>query len=50
MFYCLRSEIPAILASGSGDTVSLSSILGLNSMAGRAAYVAIQHGVVGLIK
>jgi len=50
MFYCLRSEIPAILASGGGAIVNLSSILGLNGMAGRAAYVAAKHGVVGLTK
>ena len=49
-FYCLRSEIPAILASGGGAIVNLSSILGLNGMAGRAAYVAAKHGVVGLTK
>lgn len=50
MFYCLRSEIPAILGSGGGAIVNLSSILGLNGMAGRAAYVAAKHGVVGLTK
>lgn len=50
MFYCLRSEIPAILDSGGGAIVNLSSILGLNGMAGRAAYVAAKHGVVGLTK
>lgn len=49
-FYCLRSEIPAILSSGGGAIVNLSSILGLNGMAGRAAYVAAKHGVVGLTK
>lgn len=50
IFYCLRSEIPAILASGGGAIVNISSILGLNGMAGRAAYVAAKHGVVGLTK
>lgn len=50
IFYCLRSEIPAILDSGGGAIVNLSSILGLNGMAGRAAYVAAKHGVVGLTK
>lgn len=50
MFYCLRSEIPAIVASGGGSIVNLSSILGLNGMAGRSAYAAAKHGVVGLTK
>lgn len=50
VFLSMRSEIPAMLASGGGAIVNLSSILGVNGMAGRAAYAAAKHGVVGLTR
>lgn len=50
VFLSLRAEIPAILASGGGAIVNLSSILGVRGMAGRAPYAATKHGVVGLTK
>lgn len=50
VFLSMRHQIPAILASGGGAIVNLSSILGVNGMAGRSAYVAAKHGVVGLTK
>ncbi|MDM0085387.1 SDR family NAD(P)-dependent oxidoreductase [Variovorax sp. J31P179] len=49
-FLSLRFQIPAILKSGGGAIVNLASILGLNGMAGRGAYAAAKHGVVGLTK
>ncbi|KQX54695.1 MULTISPECIES: SDR family NAD(P)-dependent oxidoreductase [unclassified Streptomyces] len=50
VFYSLRHELPAILASGGGAVVNMASILGTNGSAGSAAYVAAKHGVVGLTK
>lgn len=50
VYHSLRCEIPALLASKGGAIVNVSSILGINGMAGRAAYVAAKHGVVGLTK
>ncbi|MFJ5074643.1 SDR family NAD(P)-dependent oxidoreductase [Streptomyces sp. NPDC088553] len=50
VFHSLRHELPAILASGGGAVVNMSSILGTNGSAGSAAYVAAKHGVVGLTK
>lgn len=50
LFLSMRFQIPAILASGGGAIVNLSSILGINGMAGRGAYAAAKHGVVGLTK
>lgn len=50
VFHSLRYEIPAILASGGGSVVNVASILGVNGMAGRGAYAAAKHGVVGLTK
>ncbi|MEU0303320.1 SDR family NAD(P)-dependent oxidoreductase [Streptomyces sp. NPDC006175] len=50
VFYSMRYELPAILASGGGAVVNMSSILGTNGFAGSPAYVAAKHGVVGLTK
>ncbi len=50
VFYSLRYEIPAMLASGGGAIVNLASILGVTGMAKVAPYVAAKHGVVGLTK
>ena len=48
VFYGLRYQIPAILASGGGSIVNVASILGKVGTKGSAAYVASKHGVIGL--
>ncbi|KFF59104.1 short-chain dehydrogenase [Cryobacterium sp. MLB-32] len=48
--YGLRYQIPALLHSGGGSIVNISSILGTNGELNAAAYVAAKHGVVGLTK
>jgi len=50
VFYGLRYEIPAILASGGGAIVNMASILGSVGFANAPAYVAAKHGIVGLTK
>ena len=50
VFYGLRYEIPAMLASGGGAIVNMSSVLGSVGIAGSAAYVASKHALVGLTK
>jgi NAD(P)-dependent dehydrogenase (short-subunit alcohol dehydrogenase family) len=50
VFYGLRYEIPAIIASGGGAIVNMASILGSVGFANAPAYVAAKHGVVGLTK
>lgn len=50
VFYGLRYEIPAIMASGGGAIVNMASILGTVGFASSPAYVAAKHGVVGLTK
>lgn len=50
VFYCLRYEIPAMLAAGGGSIVNVASVLGTNGIANSSAYVASKHGVVGLTK
>lgn len=50
VFYGMRYGIPAILASGGGSIVNVSSILGLVGWATAPAYVASKHAVSGLTK
>jgi NAD(P)-dependent dehydrogenase (short-subunit alcohol dehydrogenase family) len=50
VFYCMRHEIPAMLASGGGAIINMASILGSVGFASSPAYVAAKHGVLGLTK
>jgi NAD(P)-dependent dehydrogenase (short-subunit alcohol dehydrogenase family) len=50
VFYGMRAQIPAMLASGSGSIVNISSILGQVGFRNAAAYTAAKHGVLGLTK
>ncbi len=48
VFYGMRYQIPAMLKSGGGSIINMSSILGQVGFATASAYVAAKHGVVGL--
>ncbi|HWR67201.1 MAG TPA: 3-oxoacyl-ACP reductase FabG [Bellilinea sp.] len=50
VFYGMRAQIPAMLKTGGGSIVNMSSILGQVAFASSAGYVAAKHGVVGLTK
>lgn len=50
VFYGIRYQIPAMLASGGGAIVNMASILGAVGFANASAYVAAKHGLVGLTK
>ncbi len=50
VFYGLRHQIPAMLASGGGAIVNMASVLGEVGVRQASAYVAAKHGVVGLTK
>jgi NAD(P)-dependent dehydrogenase (short-subunit alcohol dehydrogenase family) len=50
VFYGTKYEIAAMLKSGGGAIVNMSSILGSVGFASSSAYVAAKHGVVGLTK
>ncbi|MFG1667716.1 SDR family NAD(P)-dependent oxidoreductase [Streptomyces sp. Y7] len=48
-FLCMRYEIPELLKTG-GCIVNTASIWGQVGRAGKAAYAASKHGVVGLTR
>jgi NAD(P)-dependent dehydrogenase (short-subunit alcohol dehydrogenase family) len=50
VFYGMRFQIPAMLKSGGGIIVNISSIYGARGTKLSPAYVAAKHGVVGLTK
>lgn len=50
VFFGMRAQIPAMLKTGGGAIVNMSSILGQVAFASSAGYVAAKHGVVGLTK
>jgi NAD(P)-dependent dehydrogenase (short-subunit alcohol dehydrogenase family) len=50
VFLAMKYEIPAILASGGGAIVNMSSTAGLSGVKGVGAYAAGKHGVIGLTK
>lgn len=50
VFLGMRYQIPALLQSGGGSIVNISSILGSVGFRNAPAYTAAKHGVVGLTK
>jgi NAD(P)-dependent dehydrogenase (short-subunit alcohol dehydrogenase family) len=50
VFLSMREEIPAIVRSGGGAIVNMSSTAGLQAVGGLASYVAAKHGVEGITR
>jgi NAD(P)-dependent dehydrogenase (short-subunit alcohol dehydrogenase family) len=50
VFYCLKAEIPAMVAAGGGSIVNTASAAGLIGGYNLACYTATKHAVVGLTK
>lgn len=50
VWLAMRHEVPAMLASGGGAIVNMSSIYGLVGKASHHAYVASKHAVVGMTR
>lgn len=50
VFLCMKYEIPAMLASGGGAIVNMSSSAGLRGVPRIGAYVASKHAIIGLTK
>jgi NAD(P)-dependent dehydrogenase (short-subunit alcohol dehydrogenase family) len=48
VFLCMKYEIAAMLASGGGAIVNMSSTAGVQGVRGMSAYAAAKHGVIGL--
>ncbi len=50
VWLCMKYEMLQMVTQGGGAMVNTASVAGLVGLAGRAAYVASKHGVVGLTK
>jgi NAD(P)-dependent dehydrogenase (short-subunit alcohol dehydrogenase family) len=50
IFYCMKSELPHLVENGGGAIVNMASTAGLMAHAGRAAYSASKHGIIGLTR
>jgi NAD(P)-dependent dehydrogenase (short-subunit alcohol dehydrogenase family) len=50
VFYGMKYQIPAILASGGGSIVNISSVYADRGLAQHGAYTASKHGVHGLTR
>ncbi|MGH2504810.1 MAG: SDR family NAD(P)-dependent oxidoreductase, partial [Ktedonobacterales bacterium] len=48
VFLSMKYEIPAMLASGGGAIVKMSSTAGLQGVRRMSAYSGVKHGVIGL--
>ena len=50
VFYSLKHQVPALLASGGGSILNNASNLGVVGMGTASPYVAAKHGVIGLTR
>lgn len=50
VFLCMRHEIPAMLASGGGSIVNMTSTAGIHPVAGTAAYASSKAAVIALTR
>jgi NAD(P)-dependent dehydrogenase (short-subunit alcohol dehydrogenase family) len=50
VFYCMKAQVPVMVAAGGGAIVNTASASGLIGGYALAAYTAAKHGVVGLTK
>jgi NAD(P)-dependent dehydrogenase (short-subunit alcohol dehydrogenase family) len=50
VWFCMRHQIPAMLARGGGSIVNMASMAGVKGFPGSSGYAASKYGVVGITK
>ena len=50
VFYCLRAQIPAMIAAGGGSIVNMASVMATVGFPAHGAYVTAKHGMLGLTR
>lgn len=50
MFFAMRAEIQAMLETGGGSIINMSSVAGLVAQVGQVAYITSKHAVIGMTK
>ena len=50
VFHAMRAALPAMRERGWGRIINIASVHGVVGSAGKSAYVAAKHGVIGLTK
>lgn len=50
MFFAMRAEIQAMLETGGGSIINMSSVAGLVAQVGQVGYIASKHAVIGMTK
>jgi NAD(P)-dependent dehydrogenase (short-subunit alcohol dehydrogenase family) len=50
VFFSIKAEIPAMIASGGGSIINMASVMGAVAVECGSAYVTAKHGVIGLTK
>jgi 2-dehydro-3-deoxy-L-rhamnonate dehydrogenase (NAD+) len=50
VFFSVKAEIPAMIASGGGSIINMASVMGAVAVECGSAYVTAKHGVIGLTK
>ncbi|MGW0833054.1 SDR family NAD(P)-dependent oxidoreductase [Streptomyces prunicolor] len=50
VFFCMKAELSHFVGHGGGAIVNMASTAGVMAHAGRAAYSASKHGIVGLTR
>ncbi len=50
VFYCMRRQIPAMVAAGGGSIVNISSLAGERACERMGPYVAAKHALLGLTR
>jgi NAD(P)-dependent dehydrogenase (short-subunit alcohol dehydrogenase family) len=50
MFFAMRAQIQAMLETGGGSIINMSSVAGLVAQVGQVGYITSKHAVIGMTK